>query len=257
MKKLTLGASLFLLFSASTGFAQPQKDRVIRLDTPSNESIKQFVDSLNHPVTLPAKQSATDEYLISLAKAEKFNFLMDVTEISPEPVTFDAQRNRSVLWVRSDTYRFQKMIDLFFGARTDLVWKRPDIIGLAHEIVADEAKRTLATRLTETEINTRFTDYFTRVHGWDGTSQTFDAKVRVADLPADLRDEVLAEVRKGFIYKPNLRWLSNDFWKTVHVGMVRDGSKKGDKRLTIGSFNPETKEWSGAFYLGLSKTPRP
>lgn len=256
MKRLTLSASfLSLLLAASTGFAQTKDGKTIYMDLPSNESIKQFTDSLDHPVTLPATQSATDEYLMKLAKAENFNFLMDVTDVPSEPTTFDAQQNRSALWVRSDAYRSQKLNTLFFGARTDLIWKQPDIIGLAREVAADEAKRTLATRLSETEINTRFTDYFKRVHGWDGTSQTFDAKVRVADLPVDLRDEVLAEVRKDLINEKNARWLSDDFWKTVHIG---SSSKKGvSPQLSIGVYDAEAKEWRESYGLGVAPASRP
>ncbi len=227
----------------------PTKKDTIRLVIPSNEAMKRTWEWLRGrgKLDLSIQAATVDEHLVSLARAADFNFIADATDF-PAVQTRVTNQQRSFDWEIADFFRAQKLSSLLWSERTFLLWRQPDMTALGPLIAADEKARTLRNPLTEAEMNEQFTDYFKRVHGWNGEPQNLSVKVRIADLPPALRDNVLAMTRDRLISPQHLAWFAEDFWENARIAIAPGGANMG---LLVGRLN-ESGQWFPQRNLGIA-----
>lgn len=252
---------VMLLLTATSANAQteappkevPPKQDTIRLVIPSNEAMKRTWEWLRGrgKLDLPNKAAALDENLVSLARTADFNFIADATDF-PAVQTTVTNQQRSFDWEIADFFRAQKLSSLIWSERTFLLWSQPDVTALGPLIAADEKARTLRNPLTEAEMNEQFTDYFKRVHNWNGDPQNLSVKVRIADLPPALRDNVLALTRARLISPQYPAWFADDFWENARIAIAPGGGNMG---LLVGRLN-ESGQWFPQRSLGVAPVQR-
>lgn len=189
-------------------------------------------DLMRKKVAVKVQEASMDDYLVELARAADVNFIADATDFpkTAEPVSLEQQRPLGNLII--DFARQRKLGSRRFDANTFLFWSAPDTdaaLELAHAILPTQTNPD-GKPLIRRQMRAWLTDYFKQVHGWNGYSQDVDIKVKLADLPPELRAWVVSETRDEILPWEKI-FYSDVFWNTARL-RIRDSSNgTGDEEV--------------------------
>ena len=180
---------------------------------------------LNTTVTPTAATPA--ETLLALAKDADFNVLADVSNADAAPTVLALGKERPLFGVLRDLTNAQKWSWQQVEPRTFLMWKLPDTLALAREIIANAPVTTAATPDVAAVVgadveplNVALTRYFATPAALNDPKNPTDwREVPLLELPPDLRDRIIqsarAEQRGGLQFAASSAVLGDDFWKTA------------------------------------------
>lgn len=154
-------------------------------------------DRILQKFTINTRTANTDDYLLEIARAGDINVLADVTDVPPEtlPLSIFGQHRLSEL-IFYNLIKGRNFTSVRIAENTFLFWPTVDAKKMAGEILTRKAAtpRPVLLPLDTKQTNTLLTEYFQKVHGWDGKWQNVDISVPVAALPSELRARVDAEI---------------------------------------------------------------
>ena len=181
-----------------------------------------YDESTRRETALQLQNATTGDFLIAWAKAGNFNLIADATQFDGKDATISGEQKGPLgqLLVAFATAR--KINGRRYDENTFLLWQVvPDAVSTAHLIIARErALRAAAPPpLSQEAMNALLAGYFQRVHGWDGKSAQIDVTVKVADLPSELHERVIAAVRDELLTKErrDYAWFFDDLWSKARL----------------------------------------
>ena len=186
------------------------------------------------------RETTTDEELLEIARTADVNFIADATHFSPETMTVQtryANLGTWPLWLFiMEIIPEWKLTSHRYDAQTFLFWTEPDIVTLAQKVLNGEGNKLLgAVKIAnEGEVNTLLVHYLQRSRGWDSAKLGFSLDIKIADLPPEVRTQVIAKVQKEKLGHPvasgTRAILSDDYWQQAVLRIVNDptGQKRGE-----------------------------
>ncbi|MDF2439225.1 MAG: hypothetical protein JWN98_209 [Abditibacteriota bacterium] len=191
---------------------------------------------LRKKVTLRVQNATVDEYLVELGRLAEINIIADAARfsVSYPPVSGEFQLPVWGLIVPFATQR--KLSATRYDSQTFLLWSEPDVASIARELVKKMAdpveiepdeklsayQKRLQSRREGLAANQVLTEYFQRVHNWDGRRTNIGVALKLSDLPPDVRRIIWREARRRILHGPDsstripttLRiWYDDNFWK--------------------------------------------
>ncbi len=175
------------------------------------------------------RSSTPDDEILAVARAADTNLFMDATEVpeissqvqtqwpgkhdwSLETLLSEITSGRRLAWEIQNTDRA-----LLLGAE-------PNLEDLRQKMLQGTGIKAAVPKLNEAAFNARLIDYLRREQGWKGTEADWSKTIPITDLPADLRQEVLARTQQAALSALGVE----------RVSMLRDETWK-QARLSIGS----------------------
>ena len=178
-------------------------------------------DSTRRESVLQLNNATTSDFLIAWAKAGNFNVIADATQVDSKGATILGEQKGQLGQLLLNFAAEHKINGRRYDERTFLLWRIvPDVRALASLIITHDGNtRGTVPPLTQEAMNALLAEYFQRVHGWDGKSAEIDVTVKIADLPPELREQVMHEVRDTLSAERRLTyvWFSDDLWAKARL----------------------------------------
>lgn len=205
-------------------------------------------DYLRQPVPPPAPAPLND-YLITLADAADVNIIADATSFGanetiasyPGGIVAIAGAQNPRLADRWQATRLNLLADvtdqatlswLRYDRQTFLFWKEADPLALASLLIEAKAKELASLKVTP--LSTKEVHELLRAAfmgaGWDGKSADVAISLKIEDLPIELRNHVLLQMRDWLALSTGTRnshlWFDADFWRGVqlYIGYEDNGN---------------------------------
>ncbi len=191
--------------------------------------------------------STPDDELLEVARAADVNLFVDTTAVpevaSQVQTQWPGKHDWSLETLLSDISSGRRLAwDIQNTDQALLLSAEPNLEDLRQKMLRGPGIDVATPKLDEAAFNARLIDYLRREQGWKGNQVDWNKTIPIADLPPDLREEVLARTQQAA-----LRGLGVD-----RVSMMRDETWK-QARLSIGS----QKAVGGPDTVLLLSTPTP
>ncbi len=216
----------------------------------------------------PLEAATPTETLLALAKAADINLLADVDDAQTPISSREAGDKARTLFAelnslsRARNWSWQRVSD-----QTFLLWKQPDTVALARQIMADEAAANAPTiagapnavtaapavgEVTSEPINVALTRYFaTPAARNDADNPASWRAVPLLELPPALRERIIESARGaqrgGLQFAAAGAVVSDEFWKTA-VLQVREMNVPAPRP-------PQTQKRTPAEIIAAAKAP--
>lgn len=213
-------------------------------------------------VDLHLNNATADDHIVQLARQADVNFIADATRFpeAPSRISQDSQEDwgnlllemahqRSLTWQGHDENTFLFWADWQGDLRelAEMILARVEA-GIGDKM-RDPAERTRLSDPRERakrwnkEMLPALTDYLKRAHGWDGLSQNFKLRLKMAELPPDLRAKVIARAQEEL---PNANqaaayraYFGDEFWNKAILKVTQSrGPKWWSEMHGIGPEHP-------------------
>lgn len=232
-----------------------------------NRAFTRFDETARKIVDWRVQQVTLDDYLLQLGRQGDVNVIADATNLpDPSPIISEARQKPlgSLMLEFTDA---QKLTYLRQDASIFLFWHEPDVIALAKRIIAGEEVMEPITppldakALSDRAMRQLITAYLTRTYGFKLQKPGFVQKIKFADLPPDLRTQLIIKLREIHLndYLPEIAtekaWLTDDFWdqarlqtrqntdngKPLEILMVSGPNVNGVSTLSLGAIEDNAR----------------
>lgn len=158
------------------------------------------VRALNFP--FEPRASTPDDELLEVARTADVNLFVDATEVTEKasqvPTRVEGKQNWYLENLLSDIGAGRRLAwEIQEADRALLFSSEPNIKELRQLLLQGEGVEVVAPKIDEAAFSARLTDYLKREHGWRNDGDGLSKTILIADLPADLKHEMLVRAQQG------------------------------------------------------------
>jgi len=153
---------------------------------------KRAQEPMNRKVNLRLEKATLDDQIIELARAADANFIADATHFAETTAPVSGEWEYPLSFLVSNLADAHNLSRYNKDARTFLFWSQPDMLALAHKIVAGESVKRVSTPPDDRALDALLSGWLQRTYGWDGRAPGFVKDIRIAELPPEIRTPVMA-----------------------------------------------------------------
>lgn len=183
--------------------------------------------ALKPEITLKLQNATLDDYLVELGRTANINIFADATHFPAAPESISGEwtlRVGDFLW---NSAAKRKHTMLRQGERTFLFWTEPDSLGMAQRIAAGQSIEMIGGAPSDRIMARLMMEYLQREHKWNGLTPGFSLRMKLGDLPPDLRAPTIAWTQANLLpptLMPSLKaWVRDEFWQHAWVQIMEIG----------------------------------
>ncbi len=203
----------------------------------AQEAVQPAPEVRARPVPFTIRSQAPDDELLEVARKADVNLFVDATDLPDKASAIDTQFPGATpgQWALEGVFR-----DI--GQSRHLAWEirqedqavvavpEPDIKAVRQALLAGGGVDVAAPKMDQATFTARLADYLQREKGWAGPGKGLNTTIAFADLPPDLKYEMMVRAQQGALHESlggasMLRALiSDEAWQNARISIgVNEG----------------------------------
>lgn len=188
------------------------------------------------PLTFEVRSQAPDDELLEVARAADVALFVDATDLPKEASAFETEFPNQKQWYLENLFNE-------LGPSRHLAWEirqddravvagpEPDLKAVRLALLAGGGVDVAAPKMDQATFNARLTDYLQREKGWKGAGTELNTTIALADLPPDLKYEMMVRAQQGALHESlggasMLRKLiAEETWQSARISIGVDQGK--------------------------------
>lgn len=181
------------------------------------------------------KVATPDDEMLEVARAADVNLFMDATDVTEKPSIATTRAPGKTDWelehlISNLTAERRLAWKIDPSNRSLLISAEPNIKVLRQQLLQGPGIEVAQPKMDEATFTARLIDYLQREQGLESEEKAWNRTLAIAELPADLKDEMLVRTQKGLLNQSlggvsMLRnFISDDTWSRARIAMAPKSS---------------------------------
>ena len=190
----------------------------------------------DQPLHFEPKTATPDDEMLEVARAADVNLFMDATDVTEKASIATTRVPGKTDWQLEhlvSNLTVERRLAWRLDAKNRALWisAEPDIKQLRRELLPGPGIEIAAPKMDEAAFTARLVDYLQREQGLKSETEPWSRTLTIADLPADLKYEMLVRTQQGLLNQAlggvsMLRnFLSDETWSRARIALAPKGDK--------------------------------